>query len=241
VPADSVPRYLFHWTNRAQLEALSACGSAGSLPFPLYCWSHPVTGMAAQPHEIYSDVGPEKARLLILEIDNSNIRAGRFSIRGMGRGPVPGLLKKYYDHDIVFHEREAPGYNEVCTYWREWIIMKPKAVLNFTADPSPLKSFLRREIARLENPSYEYAEPLLHAYNPSYRTLGGTAYLNITSPGILRREIVIPRLRAVLNLDSSSIPAPLRRPFALNAARFPWMDAGISIPRARKPEVRPKF
>ena len=218
--ADSAPRYLFHWTSRAQLEAWAARRDDGLLPLPLYCWSHPVTGMAAHPREIYSDGGPHDARLIIVEIDNLRASIGRFSIRGMGRGPIPGLLEKYYAHDVVFHEREAPGYNEACSYWREWIIMKPAAVLNFTADPSSLKPFLRRELARLEDASYEYPEPLLHAYNPSYKGLSGASYLNITSPGILRREIVLPRLRAVIDLASPAVPAPLGKPFVFNERNF---------------------
>ncbi len=223
--APGIPPYLFHWTTAEALEDIAA-SAASAERFPIvakiprgsslyryhpsirgwraiFGWSHPVTGMGWKPDALFAGSNPNKARLLILKI---NPKARVLRILSPSKRGVSLSAADVQQAEVLYHEAREDGY---CV--REWAVLSPDAVADFSADPGLLQPFLSAELARLKSPSYEYPESALHCHFHQYSKGHKKILLSIATGGWLRNTIIVPRIKAVLNLDSDDIPRSLRR------------------------------
>ncbi|HVA65672.1 MAG TPA: hypothetical protein VNK24_01955 [Elusimicrobiota bacterium] len=223
--SSGVPEYLFHWTTAEALEDIAAdVASAarfplaakiprGSSPYrhhasirgqrAIFGWIHPVTGMGWKPNALFAGADPNKARLLILKL---NPRARVLRVSSPAEHGASPPLAAVRQAELLYHEAREDNYSA-----REWAVLNSEAVGDFTADPALLRRFLIKELARLEKPSYEYPQSLMHCHFYEYSKGKKKIFLSIATSGWLRNTIVIPRIKTILNLDSDDIPAPLRR------------------------------
>lgn len=227
-PCRGKPRYLFHWTTRAKLEGLcsAAAGSdvlrframnpghvlaAEESPFhgrrALFAWSHPITGMAADGAEIYCGTNPCEARLLLLEM-RSNLSLGLCSY-SYETGRLVCSPERPIRRDLYFSTRDYEDGSKA----NEWVVLNPKAIANFTADPAVMKPFFKRELEKLRDASFQYPVETSHTYGAGCIKDGKEFHMNIFSMARARRDIVIPTLEALIRLEPEALAPSLRRSF----------------------------
>ncbi len=243
------PRRLFHWTDAAGLERIAAAAASlqglaglraacaakyeGSLPRALgapaapilFGWIHPVTGMAVNPGEIYAGRGaPRDARMLIVDIRRGLAVAAvvHDAASGRVRASVPAPPG---GADLVYHELRHPNGSSL----REWIVLRARAVKSLAALPSrELKIFLRGEMEKLGNPSYQYPERLLHGRSARLTRGRRRFFLDVTSLTAARRAVIIPAIERVLRLRPDDVPAAFRHPLIVG-------PLGIRVSRTASP------
>ncbi|MHB2025795.1 MAG: hypothetical protein ACYCPQ_04025 [Elusimicrobiota bacterium] len=116
--------------------------------------------------------------------------------------------------DLIFHEIKCDDGFEV----KEWIIINPLSVEYFTAVPDALRAFFKEELIKLENPLYGYPDEVAHTLQ-KFPRISSKISLTVVSPGI-RRRVVIPRLKSMVDLPTSRIPVALRNPFPVKIPQF---------------------
>lgn len=204
----TTPTILYHWTSVESINQISQ--SAGdSLPLKriapgfmiaiiyrelanlpaLFTWSHPVTGIGAAPTEIYGGeillaihINP-LARVLVLNTS--------YDLIGKENSLNDINIDQY---DLIYHELEVRGN----TVMKEWIILNPDAVVNFTADPLALSCILNPELDFLRSGGN---------YRPEdQHFLGNTLF----SPVYIER-LVIPAIEKFLSLEPTVVPLFFRQ------------------------------
>lgn len=170
----------------------------------LYAWTHPVTGMGQDELLLYAGPEPRDARLLtlrtrpgarVLELRTPRPCARRFRIPDLDSA------------DLIDNRIDFRGGVTV----REWIVLRPEAIADCSADPAALRPFLRREILSLERTGRQYAPEQLHIRSEPLLRDGKPFVFAFTSVPRFRHGLVLPRLRALCALRSSAIPARFRR------------------------------
>jgi hypothetical protein len=227
------PKYLFHWTTAKALDKIAGgVGPEGAFPlvkpipadsvlhscYPqlrrrpvLFAWEHPVTAMASNSRLIYAGAEPREARIVILAIKNAPKVLKLSTPR-----PCRKIFSIPADLDSIdLIQNEIRYENGVLV--REWLILNPRAVKNYTADPSALKEFFGAEARKLKDPRRDYPKRAFHTRSPGLRRGKSNFFLSITSILPLRKSIVIPRLEALRRLKLKDIPPSLRRPLTIAA------------------------
>lgn len=201
------PPFLYHWTKFSHLAQIAHNKKRGdhftrfsggirhaavSIYWPslvelesgvLFTWTHPVTGMKGGPSENYGSA------LVKLKIDTVNSRTLRIVEKWNQKTPpsesrFPNLdLSKF---DIII--REAKGLKEV-------MLLNPKVILGFTADPNLLRPELSRELKNLKDSNFEYAESDIHLdrfadHDPNRKEFRDYAMANIADLLETGREFV---------------------------------------------------
>lgn len=250
----SGPKYLFHWTNAAALKAFAEGMTADSgfalvkkIPrdaslsrvYPqlrelpaLFAWSHPVGGMASHSRLIYGGASPQDARLIVLEM-KEDLSILRLTTREpCDRRMLPRAKLKRCD--VIFHEIQYESGARV----REWVVMNPAAVVNFTAAPHIIRAFLSGEASRLRRSAYDYPEAAFHYRSAAMTLARDRFFISLTSVPRIRRSIILPRLRAVLRLTPRRIPPLLCRPLSAGARLEECIARVAGSERGKSPHIR---
>ncbi len=211
------PPYLFHWTSHSKLVRMAAeTPKAGALPLRtlradqtvvihhpelagkpgIYTTSHPVTGISISPSEVYGrpeDGHPGRLLVLKPKRDARVVRIQTTAQNAKGE-KIPGIENA----DLLYNE--TFGADGKLMY-REWIVLNPEAIENFTADPQAMREVLQQELARLKSGNPNYA--------PEERF----------SLGSLDVKTWTTVLEQYLTAGAEGIPPSLLRPFAAAPAR----------------------
>lgn len=219
-----LPKTLYHWIWKHQLSddwRLITIRTKKELPLPwiqeshlisegikrlagrngLFVWTHPVTGLGTDPTEIYGDVPiqiktkPEPARVLtVITAD----------------GHLLPIAKATLDQvDAIHHYRmEQLEDGQWVRLWEEWILLNPKAVERFSADPRDIKPILSRSIKKIENGEV-FPRKVLHIFVPT-ENLRATTLPLFQSRSDLKR-IVLPILKKYMRLSEADFPIEWRR------------------------------
>jgi len=231
----TVPRYFYHWIEPESLEQewrLETLKTKGILPLPwmketfflvtlipglemipgLFVWPHPVTGMATGPKEIYGTVPiliemtSEPVRVLELRTDEHYLFEDAFNIER-----VDLIHHSHFEIEMKkahwWSWKKTP--HEVLQ-WEEWIIVNPKVVTQFTADPKYIKDRIRYQLEKLKL-GEKYPLGLIH-FKASGRKMKSDTQPLFNSR-VDRDEFILPVLNDYLKMDSSEIHPLWRRPF----------------------------
>lgn len=173
------PKALYHWTTQATLAEI-ANEKNFSEPWSIYkpkglskvysywnqvtdkvktdrgalfAWIHPLLGMRGGLTEIYGDT------LVKLDIDVENSRVLRLYSKGLTserailqQGVFDGSLD-LSKVDLIFHTDGTI---------KEWIIVNPKIVTNFTADPKVIRKDILKALDELNDPTKKYSAEEIH-------------------------------------------------------------------------------
>jgi len=164
------PKFLYHWaTSRSLSEQNVSQGEWISFKptyaseamfqwrdfFPdklavLYTWNNPIAGMAALAGSEYGDC------LVQIELDpdakvlhvKDGIGVKKFS---------PGVPFNPREYDVLF--REGPRFNE-------WIILNPRAIRSFTADPDRLGPVVESELQKISDGEWSQSDLHCSHFDP---------------------------------------------------------------------------
>jgi hypothetical protein len=211
-PADDYPTVLYNWAKLRTLQRLEQENQAhDGLPLDwipgnhrlgeawpalggrraLYAWSHPVTGLASGPEEIY---GAEVLTKIRLKPDarwaELHSREGETSYDLGFRLESVDVIK----HTYQFQNGER---------YSEYVIVNPRAVEEYSALPEASRPELERELSRLRDTNYRYSQNQIHKPGPD----------SIFNDPRWRPRI-LDFLESFLNHDVGSLPDRYRKPFA---------------------------
>ncbi len=179
-PLESSPQVLYHWTKYDALSKI-AKNKFSSDPWSkfgddtvtsqalqiwpqlrrregvLFAWENPVTGMAGSRHfEKYGEI-PVRLEIRpdakVLEI----VEPYSVPLGYSGRHPHFNEEFNFDKYDLVI--RRNPHINE-------WIILRPSAIANFTADPNILKPELTSALADLSPKNFNPGKVHYKHFNP---------------------------------------------------------------------------
>jgi hypothetical protein len=175
------PLFLYHWTSPENLGAIAGqkkmsdsigpfnrkgSGATVLMYWPqlysaikenglLFAWHDPVTGMKGGNMENYGTV------ILKLQVDTKNARVLElhstedFDSFMRADKNFSGNID-LSDVDIVYHQKGA---------LKEWIVINPRVVIGFTADPNELRDEIQTGLKRLQNPNFLYNANDIHLVN----------------------------------------------------------------------------
>jgi hypothetical protein len=166
------PPFLFHWTNQEKLEAMDEFNPDRSkLPLRylkanhyvatehpeligkpgLYAWTNPVNGMGVNEDETYALAkGGAPPRLLVIKPKaGATVIEVTTHVDNLSPVATPNLDK--YDF-VLNRSYDSAGKLK----YSEWIVLNPDAVESYSADPHVGGEFLKKELARLEDPTFQY-------------------------------------------------------------------------------------
>lgn len=190
--ADSpaIPKTLYHWTTFERLVDIAAGKTwqdpwdsyptrrkskfqdryRGSGSNHLFAWSDPLTGMLGQSNEKYGDA------LVQLQI---NVPHSRVLFIDTAK-----TKKRHFDFseiDLVYYRNGK---------YQEWIILNPKVVTSFTADPDVIAPSLAPWLKRIRDPNFrvdiETAHSAAFAESPNLHRYAET----VISDFLSHRELV---------------------------------------------------
>lgn len=221
---DVLPKYFYHWIDVDSLSQkwrLKALKETGEIPLPnmkpefliadaipelagkggLFVWHHPVSGMGTGPSEMYGN------SVIMLETQRQPARILDVST---SPGETISKLTNLRNADVLRHTRVRDGV----VLWEEWIILKPKVITQFTADPKIIKPRMRVQYNNLVNGG-EIAERWLHF------KIRGSGQDAKTKPLFQSRrdlkKLVLPVLKRYIEMDAEAIPEVWRRPMDYGA------------------------
>ncbi len=202
------PIYIYHWTSPETLLQIVKSGYKGG-PWPgfkkiggklgqyfpqlknssgLFGWTNPETATRGGTDELYGEVlvrfkiNQSAARTLFVQAKKMNER-----YQGPGfKGEIPAS-----NYDLIFH----------ASTMLEWVIMNPKVVDSFTADPEVLRPTLESALKNLKDPNYQFKD---YHFDPLY-----TPWSPDKGPfeaGTSERNYPIYRIERYLEKGASVIP-----------------------------------
>jgi len=113
----------------------------------LPAWTNPVTGSHSYYRKSYGD-------RLVKIIPKSKLRVVRIYIPTYVGHGIPIKDVKWDSIDAVHYIRTS--WPEGLVVSEEFVILRPQAVKEFTADPSILKPELEAELKKLQDPQFKY-------------------------------------------------------------------------------------
>lgn len=112
----------------------------------LFAWTHPVLGMKGGRSENYGEA------LVRLELDVEKIKA--MQVKTADKPYDFSSPLDVSDVDLVMHDKNG--------LFKEWVILNPEVIKNFTADVDVLMPILKKELKRLKDPSQRYSPDEVH-------------------------------------------------------------------------------
>lgn len=189
------PQFLYHWTSYENLAKIASdkapkdswdtylskganlfTKNYGGAENQLFAWTNPITGMMASNSEKYGDalvqfkIKTDSARVLVIDTKKTKTKTFDFS-----------------KFDLVLYKNAK---------YQEWIILNPKVVDTFTADPEVLKEQLKDWIEKLEDDSFKFSDEELHSKVFNDRDPGkraqARAYAKVVVNDFLTNRSLVP-------------------------------------------------
>ncbi len=168
---------------RGRFRSVLYAAGADSKQHMLYTFTNPVLSTMMSPQEKYS-----QEALVKLDIDVEKARAVQVVHHwGLGKRPTKEKVIDLTGVDLVEHafKMEGTSFSFDAAYrayaakqginlaghvpvFREWVILNPKAIKRYTADPEVLVPFLKSEIASLESTEYRVPQESRFSIYPEY-------------------------------------------------------------------------
>ena len=180
-----IPSLLFHWTNpkgligmtpevgskllhlktiNDQMALTKAYPALINLP-GLFTWMNPITAIGASTSQFYATSDRTTgypARLVVMRLKSDARAIELQSQSGIGgsKSPLNELESISSTVDLIKHVCKT---SEGKIYLQEWIILNPKVIETYSADPVALNPILTEELRKLRDTNFLYTDSELHS------------------------------------------------------------------------------